>query len=185
MDAKEFKALLIDLRACSSAIQWAKRKSLSKAWQSCKRGDWLLWLAGKMADKPGWPTRKQMVLGACACAETALKYVKPGEDRPRLAIETTRAWVRGEASIDDVRIAASAAYAAHFAAYAAAYSAYSAAYAADAAYAAYAAAYAAYAAAAGADAAYAAYASFSQARSAERAWQSDRLLTLLAAAKQG
>ena len=31
----------------------------------------------------------------------------------------------------------------------------------------------------------AAYASFSQARSAERTWQSDRLLTLLAAAKQG
>ena len=66
------------------------------------------------------------MLAACACAETALKYVKPGEDRPHKAIETARAWARGEASIDDVRkaaYAADAAYAAYAAYAAAAYAA--------------------------------------------------------------
>jgi len=36
-----------------------------------------------------------------------------GDDRPRRAIETARAWIRGEASIDEVRAAANAAYAAY------------------------------------------------------------------------
>ena len=114
MNAKDFNTLLHKLRACSAAVRWAHGKDLHSVWTTCYRGDWLLWLAGKMADEPGWPTRKQVVLAACACAETALHFVKPGEDRPRLAIETTRAWVRGEASIEDVRRAraAAAAYAA-------------------------------------------------------------------------
>jgi len=46
-----------------------------------------------------------------------------GDDRPRRAIETARAWIRGEASIDEVRAAANAANAANAAANAAAYAA--------------------------------------------------------------
>jgi len=102
----------------------------------------------------GWPTRQKVVLAACACAETALKFVKAGEVRPAKAIEVARAWARGEATLAQVRDAADAAFAAY--GYAAAYSAahsYAAA-AADhaAAAAADAADDAAYAAAAAADA---------------------------------
>jgi len=114
-EAKRFMALLRNLNACPEATGWARGKDLRTAWTTCDRGDWLFWLAGRMADQPGWPTRRQIVLAACACAETALKYVKPGEDRPRVAIETARAWVRGDASVEDVRVArknAAAAYAA-------------------------------------------------------------------------
>ena len=168
MTATEVHELLTGLGACFDAKTWAKGKDLHTIWTTCDRGDWLLWIAGKMADKDGWPTRKQLVLAACACAETALKYVRPGQDQPRKAIETARAWVRGEASIEDVRRSAyaaadAAAYAAN-AADAAAYaanaadapdavavaSAASAAYAASAAAAYDAAAYAASAAAAAA-----------------------------------
>ena len=112
MNAEDFMKLLIELRACKEARTWAKDKDLHTVWATCERGDWLLWLTGKMADKGGWATRKQVVLAACACAETALKYVKKGEDRPRKAIETARAWVRGEATTAQVRAAAAAAYAA-------------------------------------------------------------------------
>lgn len=35
---------------------------------------------------------------ACVCARTVLQHVVDGEDRPRLAIETTERWVRGFAS---------------------------------------------------------------------------------------
>ena len=157
MNAKKFAALLVELNACPEAREWASGKSLAVVWKTCKRGDWLLWLCGKMADKPNWPTREEVVLAACDCAELSLKYVPEGEERPRKCIETTRAWASGNATLDEVRTMrrsaayASATYAAAYAAYAAAAYA-AAAYDADAA-AAYAADAAAYAADAAADAA--------------------------------
>ena len=69
--------------ACADAVTWAKEQpSFTEAWAACERGDWMLWLAGKMRDKPDWPTRQQLVLAACDCAELSLKYVPKGEDRP-------------------------------------------------------------------------------------------------------
>ena len=109
MNAVEMEKLLLDLRACAEAREWAKGKSLAEVWAECNRADWLCWLTGRMEGKAGWPTRKQIVLAACDCAELALPFVKKGEERPRKAIETARAWVRGEASIDEVRTAAAAA----------------------------------------------------------------------------
>ena len=157
MDSKEFSKLIRSFRACEEACDWAKGKSLAEVWEQCERGDWLLWLCGRMADKPGWPTRNEVILAACDCAETALKYVKPGEDRPRLAIECARRFAAGLATRQDAASAASAyaasaasAYAASAASAYAAYAAYASAYAASAA--------SAYAAAAAASAAAAAYA---------------------------
>ena len=148
MNAKEFSDLLTSLDACLQAREWAKGKSLQSAWKTCKRGDWLLWLSGHMADKPGWPTRNEVVLAACDCAETALRYVKAGDDGPRKCIATVRAWADGKASLYDVGTARRAA-----AASAASYTSYTSAdAAADAA--------ASYAAAAAADAAAASYASY-------------------------
>jgi hypothetical protein len=110
------------------------------AWRDCNRADWMLWIAGRLnIDK------KLIVLAACDCAETTLKYVPDGEERPAKAIQTSRNWCNGTATIQECRDAAyAAADAAAYAAYAAAYAAYAAA---DAAYAAAYAAYDAYAAA--------------------------------------
>ena len=129
---------LVRLSACNDAVEWAQNyETFPAAWKACKRGDWMLWLAARSG-----VDRKVLVLAACACARTALKYVAKGEERPRVAIETAERWARGEVTIAEVIAAAYAAYAAY------------ATYAADAAYAAYA-TYAA-AAAAYADAAAAA-----------------------------
>jgi hypothetical protein len=179
MKNESLKALLKKLSACGEAGRFVGSQSLAEAWKNCKRADWMLWLCGKMVGRDGWPTRKQVVLAACACAETSLKFVKEGELRPAKAIETVRAWARGEATLAQVRDAAdAAAYAADVAdaaanaaanaAYAAAdAAAYAAAYAAYAAYAAAYAAYAADAADAAADAAYAAaYAAYAAAYAA-------------------
>jgi hypothetical protein len=165
-----FDELLVSLGACEDAREWAKGKSFADVWNTCERGDWLLWLLAKMKDKPGWATHKQIVSAACDCAELSLKYVEVGEERPRVAIETARKWVRGEATLEEVKKAArkadrSAYDAAHAAAHAASHAAsaayaaaHAAAHAACAASAAYAAAYAACAAYAAAYAACAAYA---------------------------
>jgi len=151
MSNKVFIRLLRKARACDESVEWIGDRSFKQAFDECESTSWMFWLLGKMEGQPGWLTRQQIVLLACDCAETALKYVKTGEDRPRLAIEIARKWANGDTSIslDDVRAAARNSRAAYAAA---------AAYAADAAAAAYAADAAAYAAAAAVAAAAAAYA---------------------------
>ena len=163
---KSTKDILTELGACPGAVKWAGRKTHKRAWETCKQGDWLLWIAGSLDID-----RKLLVLAACACVRRALKYIPAGEDRPRIAIETAEARTRGEATIDQVRTAADVAtdvtanaayYAAYTAYYAgshivnAAYTAYYAAY--------YAAYHAAAAHAAAAHAAYAAYAAYAATR---------------------
>jgi len=145
MNAVEFRKLLIKLGACSEALSWSKGKSLKIVWETCERGDWMLWLAGKMIDAEGWPSRQDVVLAACDCVEPALKYVAKDEDRPRKCTDVARRWAEGKASIEELRTArrdadaaASAAYtdAAAAASDAATYAAAAASDAADATYAA-------------------------------------------------
>jgi len=143
----EIVASVRKMGACPEAVAWlAEQKNPAQAWRGCERGDWMLWLVGKLAGPVGDPRRKKLVLAACGCARLSLKYVKAGEERPRIAIETAERWAKGKATIEEVRAAA-------YAAADAAYAAYAAYAAADAAYAAYAAAYAADVAAYAADAA--------------------------------
>jgi len=97
---------LVAIRACSDAVEWVGTRTIEQAWAECERGDWMLWLAGRIDID-----RKLLVSAACACAEPALAFVRAGEDRPRLAIEVARAWCVGTATLDDVRAAAYAAYA--------------------------------------------------------------------------
>ncbi len=111
--------------ACREAREWCgTQPDLASAWANCRRGDWMLWLAGKACKGGPWSDdRKPVVLAACACARLALKYVPPGESRPLRCIEVTQAWCRGEATKEqvlEVRRNAYAAYAAAYAAYAAA-----------------------------------------------------------------
>lgn len=119
MTKLEFKKLLTSLGACEDATEWAKGKDLKTVWETCERGDWLLWLIGNMMDKPNWPTRQQLVLAACACAETSLKYVPEGELRPKEAIDAARRWANGQSSIEEVQTAVEASRAARAAAWAA------------------------------------------------------------------
>ena len=164
---QSFRSLLIALHACSgpdSAMAWIGHKSLRCAYRTCQRGDWMLWLAGKSAID-----RKMLVRAACDCARLAWELQ---DTAGHAAIETAEAWCHGEATIEQVRAAAYAAYSAYSAdADAAAYYSAAAAYAAAAYSAADAAAaaagYAAYAAA-GYAASAAGYAAYSDAASAHR-----------------
>jgi len=136
------KDQLIKLKACSEAVEWVGKRSLAKVWRDCQRADWMLWYLHKTDCD-----RKLLVKATCACARTALKYVPRGELRPLRAIETAEAWTQGEATLDQVKTAASAAYAACavYAADAVALGATSAAYFATSAASSLAAPYVAYA----------------------------------------
>lgn len=90
--------------ACQEAIEWVGDRPIQEAWDACGRGDWMLWLIRRMADKPGWPSLQAVVGLCCDCADLGGEYWIG--DAPRLAIEASRAWCRGEASIEDVTAAA-------------------------------------------------------------------------------
>jgi len=150
---KKLSDQLKAMNACSEAVEWVGRKSLKTAWAECERGDWMLWLAGRIIDD-----QRLYVTIACEIAESVLHLVPVSEKRPAAAIQAARGWLAGTVAESECRKAARAA------ANAAAYAAYASANAADAAaayaaaYAAAAAAYAAAAAAAYADSADSAYA---------------------------
>ena len=140
-----FRDLLVNLRACEDAKNWAKEMTIEEIVNTCHRGDWLLWLAKKI-DLP----IKPITLAKVRCAKTVIHLIDYPSSLKALEVAEKFA-LTDEVSLDDLRNAAySAAYDAaaayNAAAYSAAYSA--AAYAAAAAYVAAAAAYAAYVAAA-------------------------------------
>jgi len=124
------KRILESLTACEEAIRWYNDKDSKEAWASCERGDWLLWIAANLRID-----RKLIVLAACDCAEQSFYLIPEEEKRPKMAIETARAWARGETSLEKVKVAARAATNATYSTYAthatnAAYAAVNAAYSA-------------------------------------------------------
>lgn len=115
---------LIALRACNEAVTWARTQpDLATAWATCERGDWLLWLAGKVCAGPRSQARKTLVRAALACARTAWPQVRK-QDRAvvQACYDTTERWLAGTATTREIRTAAADdAYAADaYAAYAAA-----------------------------------------------------------------
>jgi hypothetical protein len=106
-------------------------------WNNCQDGKYmLLWAANDLSI-----SRQQLVYAACQVARLVLPFVKQGEERPRIAIETAEKWCKGKATIKEVEKAASTAAINANAAFGAAYAAYAASHSvADASYAAAAAA---------------------------------------------
>jgi hypothetical protein len=108
LSAVQFEALLVRLDACTEARDWAHRKTLRKVWKTCKRGDWMLWLAARYGDVP----LKTLVAIACDAAEPAMVYVQAGETRPQECLATVWRWLKDEATIEEVKAAGAAAWAA-------------------------------------------------------------------------
>jgi len=132
------KELLMKLNACPEAMEWAGDKSWEEIYNTCHRGDWLLWLFKRTN-----PDDLQLLtLAKGHCANTVRHLMK--DERSLKAVDAAIAFGEGKISREKLNTSAYAAAAYAAAAYAAAASA---------------AAYAAYAASAYADAAYAAAAS--------------------------
>ena len=136
------KNLLKKLNACVEAREWAADKTWQEVYETCHRGDWLLWLFKKVN-----PDDLQLLtLAKGHCANTVRHLMK--NERSVKAIDAVISFGLGEITKEELDYSAAAADAADAAACAAyAYAAAADASAADAAY-----AYAAYAAAAAADA---------------------------------
>ena len=135
---------------CEEGQKWiSSQSSIAQAWKACVRGDWMLWYIAKTIRAKHGSAHKKMVLCCCQVARQAIKHVEKGEKRPLNAIQKVENWAKNKgATLEEVRLAAAAAYAAaantaaanananaayatahaHYAAADAAYSAYSDAY---------------------------------------------------------
>jgi len=128
MKTKSIEKLKV-LNPCSDALEWVKEQpSIKSAWETCERGDWMLWLLGRLSGEVGSKSRKKLVWTVCQCARLALPYVKKGETRPLKAIETAENYTKGKARLIEIEIDADYAYAnyADYAPDAADYAAYAA-----------------------------------------------------------
>ena len=112
MDNKRIVVLLESLDACPCAIEWVGRKSLTVAWKSCVRADWMCWLLVRMDEKKGWPSKKIVRNALCDCAQTSMPiYAKyyPNDNRPQNAIDTARRYADGTATEQELDAARDAA----------------------------------------------------------------------------
>jgi hypothetical protein len=118
MTNEQFREWLVSHGACKPALDWLGDRTPQQAWDECPDPRWMFWWLGHTPHD-----RKTLVLCVCEIARTVLHLVPEGEDRPRIAIETAEAWARGDATVEQVKEAAAAAYAAYDAAYDAAFAA--------------------------------------------------------------
>jgi Fe-S cluster biosynthesis and repair protein YggX len=118
---------LLELRACDEARIWAQGKTWKKIFETCHRGDWLLWLFKKtMPDDE--EHLKLLTRAKAHCALTVRHLMK--DQRSITACEVALKFADGKATRDELKAARTAAAAAADAAYAAAADAADAAYAA-------------------------------------------------------
>ena len=125
------KEFLINLNACNDAKEWAEDKTWEEVYNTCHRGDWLLWLFKKTN-----PDDLQLItLAKGHCANTIRHLMT--DERSIAGVDAAIVFGEGKSTREELSGAAAAAYAAAYAAAsdaagAAAASAYAAGAGADA-----------------------------------------------------
>jgi hypothetical protein len=99
-------------RDSNDAVPWLRKHpdwTLADAWEHCHHADWMLWAlekAGLCQDT------KALHEFACRVSERALEKTGNPDPRSLAAIKTKRAWLRGEATDEELTAARKAAKAA-------------------------------------------------------------------------
>lgn len=101
--------LLGRLGACTEARVWASGKSWGEIYNTCHRGDWLLWLF--VRTNPD--SKRELTLAKAHCADTVRHLMR--DERSRNAVDVAIAYGEGKATdkeLADAAYAVDAAYAA-------------------------------------------------------------------------
>jgi hypothetical protein len=102
MNATQIQELIIGLRACKEAREWAEGKDWETIFQTCHRGDWLLRLYASVTDLTIEANLRTLTLAKGLCANT----VRPQDKRLQKAIDTAIAFGKGEATREELDTAA-------------------------------------------------------------------------------
>jgi hypothetical protein len=99
---------LISLNACNTALEWAENKTWEEIYNTCHRGDWLLWLFKRTNPYD----LRLLTLAKGHCAKTVIHLMK--DQRSIDAVEMAIKFGNNEATreeLDDAAAYAAAAYA--------------------------------------------------------------------------
>lgn len=90
MTVAERLAAFKEPKACEDAILWAQDygDDFQRAWDECRRGDWLLWVVERFAGGKWSARRKKMIEVACECARLGRAW--PGDIRPEVSPELVK-----------------------------------------------------------------------------------------------
>ena len=110
MNAQEFCQHLKSLSACDEAKEWAAGKSWQEVYDTCHRGDWLLWLYRR---SEGYNLQK-LTLAKGLCANTVRHLMK--DERSLKAVDAAIDFGNGKISREELNAAAYANAAANVAA---------------------------------------------------------------------
>jgi hypothetical protein len=105
------KEKLIELNACAEALEWAGDKTWEEIYNTCHRGDWLLWLFAKTNPDDF----RLLTLAKAHCANTVRHLMT--DERSTNAVDVAIAFGEGRATIEEFNSAYNAATAAYHAAY--------------------------------------------------------------------
>ena len=105
------KAKLIELKACKEALEWAGDKTWEEIYNTCHRGDWLLWLFAKTNPD----NFRLLTLAKAHCVNTVRHLMT--DERSTNAVDVAIAFGEGRATIEEFNSAYNAATAAYHAAY--------------------------------------------------------------------
>lgn len=96
------KELLIELRACKEAREWAGDMTINQVVKKCHRGDWLVWLARNIE-----VDERKRYLAAGHCANTVRHLMD--DERSLEAVDAAIAYGEGKISKDELILKAKAA----------------------------------------------------------------------------
>ena len=97
MNTLEIKQKLIELNACSDAKEWAEGKDLQNIWETCHRGDWMLWLFKRANNY----TLKEITLAKGHCANTVRYLMK--DERSINAVDAAIKFGNGEITAKELK----------------------------------------------------------------------------------
>ena len=100
---KTFKKKLIELHACEEAMIWIGNKDFKTFYETCERGDWLLWLYARTNKDDV----KGLTLAKAHCANTVRHLMN--DKRSTDAIDIAILFGEGKATLGQLNAAAYAA----------------------------------------------------------------------------
>ncbi len=118
MNALQFAEYLKSINACDPACKWQEGKDLETVWNTCERGDWMIWL---LVNSENEVTDRELRLIAVKCARQVQHLMK--DERSINALDVAERFANGEATQEELNAAWEAARAAGDAAWAAAWEA--------------------------------------------------------------
>ena len=118
MNALQFAEYLKSINACDPACKWQEGKDLETVWNTCERGDWMIWL---LVNSENEVTDRELRLIAVKCARQVQHLMK--DERSINALDVAERFANGEATQEELNAAWDAARAAGDAAWAAAWAA--------------------------------------------------------------